>query len=48
MGGSLPRQKQKGYMNCSVVLCPQLYYFANWDTLDNKSEEEISNIPFPF
>jgi len=30
MDGSLPCQKQKGYMNCSVVLCPWLYFFANW------------------
>jgi len=30
MDGSLPCQKQKGYMNCSEVLCPRLYYFANW------------------
>ena len=49
MDGTLPDQKkQKGFMNCSVVLCPRLYSFANWDALANKSEEDISNMPFVF
>jgi len=40
--------KQKGFMNCIVVLCPWLYYFANWGALNNKTEAEISNMPFTF
>lgn len=49
MGGTLPEQKkQKGFMNCSVVLCPRVYYFGNWDALANKSEEDMSNMPFVF
>jgi len=50
MGGSIlpDAKKQKGFIDCSVVLCPRLYYFGNWDALTNKSEENISNMSFVF